>query len=122
MAPEKQPKWINAQAIADDFGVSLRTAYDWLLLMPHFREGRVIRVSRSAYEAFKRKRIQCQNSFDESDQTEAPATSIGPASADSGSRQVAKTSRRRSSGKSASSSKEPILVAQPRKRLPSVMP
>lgn len=45
--------WVTAREIATDFGIGLTTARAWMLEMHHFRHGRVVRVSRSAYEAWK---------------------------------------------------------------------
>ena len=51
--PRPPPKWVTAEDIVDEFGVSSSTAYEWLKQMPHFREGRIIRASRSAYEGIR---------------------------------------------------------------------
>ena len=40
--PRPPPRWVTAEDIVDEFGVSSSTAYEWLKQMPHFREGRII--------------------------------------------------------------------------------
>jgi hypothetical protein len=102
-------KWVTAPMISEDFGVSLRTAYDWMQRMPHFREGRIVRVSRSAYEAFKRNRMQ------EGDDGFA----AGGGSLPSVTRKSKRKATRVSAGRSQTPEKEPIhIVRAPRRVSP----
>lgn len=57
-AKGKLSPWVKAEQIAEEFDISVRTANDWMLKMRHFREGRVIRVARATYEAWKRDQMQ----------------------------------------------------------------
>lgn len=51
--PAERPKLLTADDIAEELQVALATAYRLIPTMRHFRAGRVLRVDRADFEAFK---------------------------------------------------------------------
>lgn len=119
--------FVDAERIAADFGIGLTTARAWIKLMPHIKVGRVLRVSRSAYEAWKRSRTEesCESgasSGDGSERTGRSGAPTGPTSTGAVSRRGARHKKPPAGGKPRENSSEPIHVARPRKRRLSLTP
>lgn len=117
--------YVTAEQIAEKMQVSLRTAYAWMKRMKHFQEGRIIRVTWAAFEAWKRERenegcaVDEQSSGSANEPTDGSVMSGGRISTVDASPRTKRPSRTRRRGSAASSAMEPIHVAQPRRRPPS---
>jgi hypothetical protein len=112
--------YLTPKEIAAELNVKLRTAYTYVLQMAHVQsvKGGNIRVSRAAFEKWKRehqKEASCESSGNESDPTASPAASTGRTSKASESRRASRQRATRASGSERAKEREPIHVSQPRR-------
>lgn len=116
------PVFITAEIVARELSISKRSAYELIRRLPHIRIGRSIRISRTAFETWRREEECRAISGAESDGTGRLGGFTGPTSAGAEFRRGALRSAPRESGKQLASESEPIHVSQPRKRRPSAAP
>lgn len=106
--------YLTVAEVAAELQVPLRTAYTYVAKMKHLKMGRLVRVSRASFEAWKRE-TECESSGNESVLMEPEEGRTGQTSLAAESRRASRRSDSLARGKQASSSKEPIHVSQPRR-------
>jgi excisionase family DNA binding protein len=102
--------YLTAQDIANELKVPLRTAYTYAQAMRHLKIGRNVRVTRAAFEAWKREHECRATSGQEESRGSSGRTSTGAAS-----RRAAHRSDSLARGRMRDSFIEPIHVSQPRR-------
>ena len=117
--------YLTVAEIAAEMHWAVRTAYVYVTTQMTYVQaikGGTIRVSRAAFEAWKRESECRANSGDASEQTEARGGRTGRTSLAAESRRDARTSARQERGSKPANSKERIHVSQPRKKHHSTTP
>ncbi len=110
--------YLTARDIAGELQIPVRTAYEYMGQMLRLRAGRHVRVSRAAFEAWKRRQEEepCRNSSDGSARMGASGEHGGRISMGGASRRVAETCVPRRPGDELASDVGPIRATQPRRR------